>query len=89
MEIPVRFLLKKQHKTKEQKSLTKQQRKENVKDAFCVDETVLGQQIPQSVLLVDDVRTTGSTLTACAKTLKAYGVERVAFLSVCVAETQN
>ena len=89
MGIPVRLLLKKQHKTKEQKSLTKQQRKENVKDAFCVDETVLEQQMPQSVLLVDDVRTTGSTLTACAKTLKACGVERVAFLSVCVAETQN
>lgn len=84
--IPVRQLLVKQKKTKDQKSLSKNQRKKNVKDAFTVDEDALGEHIPASVLLLDDVSTTGSTLTACAKALKDRGVARVAFVSVCVAE---
>lgn len=86
LNLPVRLLLKKIIKTKDQKSLSRNQRKKNVKDAFRVDEDAVGEQLPQSVLLLDDVSTTGSTLTACARVLKAYGVTRVAFLSVCVAE---
>lgn len=84
--LPVRLLLIKQKKTKDQKSLSKTERKKNVKDAFLVDEDAIGEQVPTSVLLVDDVSTTGSTLAACANVLKARGVARVAYISVCVAE---
>lgn len=87
--IPVRLLLKKKKKTKDQKNLSKNQRIKNVADAFAVNENALGENIPESVLLLDDVSTTGSTLTACAKALKASGVSRVAFLTVCVAEQQE
>lgn len=86
LDIPVRLLLRKQKRTKEQKKLSKQQRKRNVSNAFCVDTEEMGSRIPESVLLLDDVSTTGSTLTACAKTLKAYGVRKVAYISVCVAD---
>ncbi|MBP3578868.1 MAG: ComF family protein [Lachnospiraceae bacterium] len=87
MNLPVCLLLKKQKKTKDQKSLGKNQRIKNVADAFAVDEAVWPEEnVPESVLLLDDVSTTGSTLTACANTLKARGVKRVAFISVCVAE---
>jgi len=84
--IPVRKLLIKYKKTKDQKSLNKNQRVKNVSDAYEVDEEALGEHIPGSVLLLDDVITTGSTLTACAKALKAKGVARVAFITVCVSE---
>lgn len=86
VKLPVRLLLIKCKKTKDQKSLSKNQRKKNVKHAFLVDDEVLGEQVPESVLLLDDVSTTGSTLTACARVLKERGVARVGFLSVCVAE---
>ena len=86
MDLPVRQLLIKQKKTKDQKRLSKMQRRKNVKDAFAVNEEEMDSGIPESVLLLDDVSTTGSTLTACANVLKKGGVARVTFLSVCVAE---
>ena len=86
MNLPVCLLLKKQKKTKDQKSLNKNQRIKNVADAFAVEESVWSGNIPESVLLIDDVSTTGSTLSACANALKAWGVKKVAFISVCVAE---
>jgi ComF family protein len=84
--LPVRLLLLKQKRTKDQKSLSRNQRKKNMEDAFSVNEDEMNQGVPESVLLLDDVSTTGSTLTACAHVLKMHGVRRVAFLSVCVAE---
>lgn len=86
MNIPVRLLLIKQKKTKDQKSLSKNQRRKNIQDAFRVDEEALDSRVPASVLLLDDVCTTGSTLTACARVLKARGVAQVGFLSICAAE---
>lgn len=84
--LPVRKLLLKKKKTKDQKSLSRNQRIKNVKDAFEVDEAELGSDVPESALLIDDVCTTGSTLTACARILKECGVAHVAYISVCVAE---
>lgn len=84
--LPVRRLLKKTKKTKDQKSLGRKERIKNLKNAFSADVKELGEDIPQSVLLVDDVSTTGSTLTACAFVLREQGIKRVAFLSVCAGE---
>ena len=87
--LPVRKLLVKEKKTKDQKSLRGNERKKNVKDAFYVDKEEMGTEIPISVLLLDDVITTGSTLTACAHVLKAYGVTKVSYISICGAEQIN
>lgn len=39
-------------------------------------------EVPESVLLVDDVHTTGATLSACASALRAGGTERVVALTL-------
>ena len=81
LELPVRLLLKKHKKTKDQKSLNRLERSKNVQDAFFIDREALGGNIPQSVLLVDDVVTTGSTLSACALAYLAAFNSSAAFLS--------
>ncbi|MEJ1382539.1 MAG: ComF family protein [Candidatus Sedimenticola sp. (ex Thyasira tokunagai)] len=59
--------------TSTQTSLKKQERKRNLKEAFTVSE----QLVASHVALVDDVITTGSTLSELARVLKRQGVKRV------------
>lgn len=66
------YMLRRDKFTSSQVGLTALERQANVEDAFVVQEAV----VPR-VLLVDDVRTTGSTLTACAKALREAGVKTV------------
>jgi ComF family protein len=67
----------------EQKKLDKATRKENAKTAYCFDERAQKKiargklELPQTVILLDDVRTTGTTLETCAALLKARGVQDV------------
>lgn len=60
--------------TKPQVGLGPQERHENVRDAFRSDETAVRGR---HVLLVDDVLTTGATLTAAAESLLASGATSV------------
>jgi ComF family protein len=73
--IPVKNLLKRARETKTQVGMTNVQRKLNVKDAFNVIHN--SKFIIQNVFLVDDVVTTGSTLSEAAKILKRNGAEKV------------
>ena len=66
LKIPCVEALKKIKDTKEQKSLTFKERRENVKDAFVLNKNIKNKR----VLLVDDIATTCSTLDACAEKLK-------------------
>ncbi len=59
--------------TPSQTKLNREQRIENMKDAFICRQNLNGRNI----LLIDDVITTGSTLNACAQVLKAAGAKRV------------
>jgi predicted amidophosphoribosyltransferase len=78
--VPVMPLLKRIVFTRSQIELPKDQRHENVKDAFGFRPSALGV-IPQIVVLVDDVSTTGATLEACARVLKTAGVREVRALT--------
>lgn len=66
--------------TEIQSTLTKLQRIENVKGAFCIkDETkVKGKKI----ILVDDIYTTGSTVNECSKVLKKAGASEICVVTI-------
>jgi ComF family protein len=68
-------LLRRTRDTKSQIGLTSHQRRENMRGAFSVPRPaeVAGREI----LLVDDVYTTGTTVTECAKVLRRAGASRV------------
>lgn len=65
---------------KEQKKLGRFARKNRQKQIFYAGK----KKMPQSVLLVDDIYTTGSTLEAAAYTLKQAGVRNVWFVTACM-----
>ncbi len=68
-------ILVRQRATQSQVGLTREQRLENMRGAFRVahPERIRGRD----VIVVDDVMTTGTTLSECARTLKRAGAERV------------
>lgn len=67
--------------TAQQAKLDKAQRKQNVADAFKATEDFAGK----SILLVDDVLTTGATASACAKTLKQAGANKIYLMTAAYA----
>ena len=78
--LPVTPLLKRVVHTQSQIELPKHRRRENVKTAFRYRPSAVSV-MPQIVVLVDDVSTTGSTLEACARVLKGAGVKEVRALT--------
>lgn len=77
LEMDTKTLVRKVH-TKPQKDLDHKERKKNMEHAFAVK-----RRIPwRSILLVDDIYTTGATMDAAAKVLKNAGAEKVYFLTV-------
>lgn len=65
---------------KAQKELTAKERRRNLKRAFCIGKNF---RPCKTLLLVDDVYTTGSTMDAVAEILKENGAERIYFLTLC------
>lgn len=73
-------VLTRQRFTHSQASKNNQKRKENVKNAFCINPNYDIKGL--SVLLIDDVLTTGATAEACAKILKQNGAKAVYVLTI-------
>lgn len=66
--------------TAKQSTLTKKQRKENVKGAYSVKQANLVRN--KKIILFDDIFTTGSTVDECSKILKQYGAKEIVVLTL-------
>jgi ComF family protein len=73
--------LRRTRATSKQTALPRTVRRENPRGAFCASPRVAGH----SVLLVDDVLTTGATAHAAASALRKGGAERVIVAALCRA----
>ena len=79
LDIPVNDSLIKIKDTREQKSLSKEERYKNIKGAFKVKKNNIENK---RILLVDDVVTTGATLLECKKILKKCDVAEITILTI-------
>jgi ComF family protein len=83
LDVPVVHALWRTRATLPQSGLRRAARRRNVRTAFRVSPVVRRERLRDScVVLVDDVRTTGATLDACARTMKDVGVREVRALTV-------
>lgn len=76
------FALERTRRTASQVGLSAAQRKRNVAGAFKVAPSRAQAIAGKSVLVVDDVITTGATVEACARVLKRAGAARVDVLAL-------
>ena len=64
--------------------LTRDQRQRNMSAAFSVPASAIGGIDGRHIVLIDDVITTGATIDACARALKAAGAARVDVLAAAI-----
>ena len=84
LRLPIVKALKRLKNTTTQTQLSRRERQNNLKDAFHL--TRSGHRLltskPNGIILVDDVLTTGSTMDACAKTLRKAGFKNIVAVTV-------
>ncbi|TYC53409.1 ComF family protein [Rhodobacterales bacterium] len=80
------MLLRRSRRTRRQVGLSSADRRKNVRTAFTVSDDRLADLQGRHVILIDDVITTGSTVTACCRTLLGAGAESVDVLTFAHAD---
>lgn len=78
--------LKRIRATRTQHDLKKEERRSNLSGAFLASQNEVRHQ---SIVLVDDVLTSGSTLTECARVLLDAGARQVCGATIAYARLQN
>jgi ComF family protein len=80
-KLPVEILLNRKGK-KPQKSLSRDKRGENLRKSISIGKK--NTYLPKSLVLLDDVFTTGTTINECAGILKAAGVKYIYSLTIAI-----
>lgn len=84
LNLPLKNALIKTKDTSDQKHLLGKERRENLKGVFSV---IAPQDIKgKTVVLIDDVFTTGATVNECSRTLKKAGAKGIYALTACVTQ---
>lgn len=79
--IPVRTdLIERAEKTAPMKDLSAAERQNNLKKAF----KICRNDVKLSIIIIDDIYTTGSTIDAMSRELKKAGVERIYFVTLAI-----
>ena len=78
--------LSKVRDTRSQVGLSTLERKRNVEGAFLANKEMVSQR---SILVIDDIRTSGATMEACATTLIDHGASQVYGLTLARAGLEN
>ena len=81
--------LKRKKATAPQAGLSDAQRRTNTEHAFAVAEKHRGALAGKHVLLIDDVLTTGATLSAASRVLRRAGARRITVLTVARADRRS
>ena len=74
-------ILKRRWGGRKQKALTAGERRKNIKDLIYPEGAICDKIKGKTVILIDDVVTTGATMSACIQTLKCCGAKKI----VCIA----
>lgn len=77
----------KDKKNVSQVGLSKNERKNNVKDVFSINSSIsLNKKDVSNVLLIDDIFTTGATVEACCREIKRIGIKNIFVLTLARAD---
>lgn len=83
-------LLRRISDTRAQKSLNDTERARNLRGAFATDERFLRKSgirpAEETIMLVDDIYTTGATIDCCSGTLLEAGFRKIYYTSVCIGK---
>jgi len=84
LKIPIKTdILLRRKNTKPQVKLKKEERKENIKDAFIINPKIdISSLKDKKIILLDDVFTSGSTMEEAAKVLRDRGIKQIWALAV-------
>lgn len=88
--LPFDKTLTRSSQSKDSPELTREERLASVKGVFSVSDSLKAEALKdKSVLLVDDVLTTGATASECAKVLKGLGAKKVTVAVLCRTELRK
>lgn len=78
------FKLLERNSVVQQKKLNRKERLQTISNAYSLID--YKQTIPDTVCLIDDVCTTGSTIECCAKLLKSIGIKKVYVVTLYIVD---